>query len=267
MLHIFTILPAAFLVVFQFTPAVRHAAILFHRINGYLIITLSLISSAGVLIIAKHAFGGDMATRTWSGALVTSTTIAYVMAYINIKLLQIDQHRAWMMRAWAYFSTIITIRLIMFISANIISTMNGWYVTRPCAQIGSIFGPHHTVAVYPECQAYFNGTNPQQVAIVVASMSNGNPISIAATLGVSFGSAGWLAFWIHAVLIEIYLRLTPIESERLRQVSYERQLARRFKRPGYAGLVAERIGDSKPFVPDGNTHHLGHEDVAMDSLP
>ncbi|KAK1086741.1 hypothetical protein LTR33_001425 [Friedmanniomyces endolithicus] len=246
MLHIFTILPAAFLVVFQFTPAVRHAAILFHRINGYLIITLSLISSAGVLIIAKHAFGGDMATRTWSGALVTSTTIAYVMAYINIKLLQIDQHRAWMM---------------------LISTMNGWYVTRPCAQIGSIFGPHHTVAVYPECQAYFNGTNPQQVAIVVASMSNGNPISIAATLGVSFGSAGWLAFWIHAVLVEVYLRLTPIESERLRQVSYERQLARRSKRPGYAGLVAERLGDSKPFVPDGNTHHMGHEVVAMDSLP
>ena len=246
MLHLFTILPAAFLVVFQFTPAVRHAAILFHRINSYLIITLSLISSAGVLIIAKHAFGGDMATRTWSGALVTSTTIAYVMAYINIKLLQIDQHRAWMMRAWAYVhgspsSECHTTQLTLFTVQHdyhhttdhvhqrkqyvshaswplqgqygttclcliVISTMNGWYVTRPCAQIGSIFGPHHTVAVYPECQAYFNGTNPQQVAIVVASMSNGNPISIAATLGVSFGSAGWLAFWIHAVLVEVYVR-------------------------------------------------------------
>jgi len=97
-------------------------------------------------------------------------------------------------------------------SLLVISTMNGWYVTRPCSQIGSIFGPHHTVAVYPECQAYFNGTNLQQVAIVVASMDNGNPISIAATLGVSFGSAGWLAFWIHAVLIEVYVRSLVLSS-------------------------------------------------------
>ncbi|TKA48917.1 hypothetical protein B0A54_00993 [Friedmanniomyces endolithicus] len=61
--------------------------------------------------------------------------------------------------------------------------------------------------------------------------------------------------------------MTPIESERLRQVSYERQLARRSKRPGYAGLVAEHYGDSKPFVPDCNAHHMDHEDVAMEALP
>ena len=102
MLHLFCILPAAFLVCFQFVPAIRHKVILFHRINGYLVILLSSVASAGVLIIAQHAFGGDMATRTLTGALVISTTLAYAFAWINIKRLQIDQHRAWMMRAWAY---------------------------------------------------------------------------------------------------------------------------------------------------------------------
>lgn len=31
-----------------------------------------------------------------------STTIGLLMAYINIKLLQIDQHRAWMIRTWSW---------------------------------------------------------------------------------------------------------------------------------------------------------------------
>lgn len=46
----------------------------------------------------------------------------------------------------------------------------------------------------------------------------------------------------------VQLRLTPAESERLRQVSYERQLERGFKHPGSAGLVAQRLGDANAFV-------------------
>ena len=48
------------------------------------------------------------------------------------------------------------------------------------------------------------------------------------------------------------LRLTPKESNRLRQVSYERQLERGMSRPGCAGLVAERFGDAEPFRPVTN---------------
>ena len=46
-LHLFTILPAGLLVFFQFVPVIRHKVILFHRINGYIIILLTLISNAG----------------------------------------------------------------------------------------------------------------------------------------------------------------------------------------------------------------------------
>lgn len=102
MMHLYTVLPAGLLVVLQFVPAIRYKALILHRINGYLVVILTTLSNASVIIIAPHAFGGDFATRTWIGAMVISTTFAYVFAYINIKKLQIDQHRAWMMRAWAY---------------------------------------------------------------------------------------------------------------------------------------------------------------------
>lgn len=102
MLHLYTILPAACLVVLQFTPVIRHKAMLFHRLNGYAVVLLSLIANAGAIIVLPHAFGGDFTTRVLVGVLVISTTVALALAYVNIKLLQIDQHRAWMMRAWAY---------------------------------------------------------------------------------------------------------------------------------------------------------------------
>lgn len=75
MLHIFCILPAGICVCLQFIPVIRHKAIIVHRINGYLVILLSSIASAGAIIVTPHAQGGDMATRTVAGALVISTTV------------------------------------------------------------------------------------------------------------------------------------------------------------------------------------------------
>lgn len=93
-LHMSTILPAAFLACFQFVPAIRHRALLLHRINGYIILVLVPISNAGALMIARHAFGGGLDTQAVVGVLALS--------YYNIKRLQIEQHRAWMLRAWFY---------------------------------------------------------------------------------------------------------------------------------------------------------------------
>jgi hypothetical protein len=103
-LHLATILPASFLVVFQFIPAIRYKVMLFHRLNGYLIILLSLLGTTGVLMIARHAFGGTLATQYATGFISITFVGALVMAYINIKRLQIEQHRAWMLRAWFYVS-------------------------------------------------------------------------------------------------------------------------------------------------------------------
>lgn len=64
----------------------------------------------------------------------------------------------------------------------------------------------------------------------------------------SFGMAIWVALWLHAIGIEIYLHLTPKEAERLRKVSYQRQLEAGWQSPGRAGLTADRVGDAEMWV-------------------
>ena len=53
-------------------------------------------------MIARHAFGGTLATQALIGTLVILTTVGLTLAYYNIKRLQVDQHRAWMIRTWFY---------------------------------------------------------------------------------------------------------------------------------------------------------------------
>ena len=103
------------------------------------------------------------------------------------------------------FSTIITIRLIMFISATLITSILAYTTTRPCAQIDFTLGKERTLQAYPACSAFYSGTNALQRVLVEPGFKDGNPMQIAAALGITFGTAGWLALWIHAVLIEVYV--------------------------------------------------------------
>jgi hypothetical protein len=130
-----------------------------------------------------------------------------------------------MLRAWAWvsstidlngigfnlyqMSSIITVRIIMFASASVIANKGSYYTSRPCAQIAySYQGSGKTEAIttylYPDCQAFFNGSNPDQ-HVVVALNFNGLPDQIGATLGESFTMAVWLALAIHAAAVEIYV--------------------------------------------------------------
>jgi hypothetical protein len=165
----------------------------------------------------------------------------------------------------------------MIISAQIISMSRNWYTVRPCAQIAFALGQNDTLAAYPQCIDYFNGNNPNLPVIVTADFASSNSMELSAALGIPFGAAGWLALLIHTFAIECYvswhksppqstprirgkeakrlmstaqLKLTPKESNRLRQKSYERQLERGMSRPGYAGLSVERFGDAEPFQPE-----------------
>lgn len=238
-LHLATILPAGFLVCFQFVPVIRHKAIMFHRVNGYAVILLSLVGTAGALMIARHAFGGDLATQTVMGLMSIMFVGSIALAYVNIKLLQIEQHRAWMLRGWFYVSkflaaslsfplhhtkpylpivthaqasAIITLRFIQAIASVIISGMsedNSHYGARPCAQIFDTFGRSRvdTLEGYPDCKPFLDGVSPHQYAVVKADMSGGDAITAGVALGIGFGAAGWLALAIHAIGIEIYVSL------------------------------------------------------------
>lgn len=101
-MHLATILPASFLVCFQFVPAIRHKALLVHRLNGYAVLILSLVSTVGSFMTARHAFGGGLEIQLAVGVLGIIFVVCMVLAYVNVKRLQIEQHRAWMLRGWFY---------------------------------------------------------------------------------------------------------------------------------------------------------------------
>jgi hypothetical protein len=88
----------------QFTPFIRQRWIVVHRITGYLAMLLYTISLVGALMIARHAFGGGLDIQVWIGFVGIGVLVCFIISYINIKRLQIDQHRAWMLRGWFYVS-------------------------------------------------------------------------------------------------------------------------------------------------------------------
>lgn len=162
------------------------------------------------------------------------------------------------MRAWAYFSVIVTLRLIQASSAAILTSMGGIYTVLPCEQINSVLGKQGTLFFYPDCQAFYNGNTHKQV-VVEANLNSEDPMEITASFAVGFGAAGWLGLWIHAIIIELYLHFTPAETERLKQISYERQLAKGYKHPGGAGISSLKFGDANPYIPVQRNHGEGEE--------
>ncbi|KAF2426620.1 hypothetical protein EJ08DRAFT_616471 [Tothia fuscella] len=246
-LHLGAILPAGFLMVWQFVPIIRHKAILIHRINGYAIVLLVFIANAGALMICRRSFGGTIETQAGVVTLVFLTTTSICLAFYNIKRLQIDQHRAWMLRAMFYLGTIITLRIIMIISALITSQVSNYYSTMPCDEIASLYDSNAAFSAnYPQCNTR-NGTVDGRV--VVKAKFGSQPEQIGASLGLSFGMAMWLALILHLVGVEIYLALTPREGNRLRQVSYERQMEQGYEHPGSAGITSDHWGDADEWKP------------------
>lgn len=232
-------LAAGILAAFQFVPKIRHSALLAHRINGYVNILLILIGNAGALIIARRAQGGSIQTQSAVGVLVILTTVGIFMAYINVKRLQIDQHRNWMLRTLFYLGCIITTRIIMIISARILTRVDSYYELWPCDKLEYTMGnQNYTFKLYPSC-----ATHPEIPVAVKATFNGTSAANVGSALGLSFGMALWVAIFIHLIGVEFYIQLTPGESRRLRKVSFERQLEAGFGNPGNAGLTAARFGD------------------------
>ncbi|RYP58831.1 hypothetical protein DL769_008777 [Monosporascus sp. CRB-8-3] len=250
------ILPGGLLSCVQFVPVVRHKFILFHRVNGYAVIILSLLGTAGAFIIVGISFGGDLDVQTGIGFMGLALVASLVMAYVNVKRLQIERHRAWMLRAWVYAGSITTIRILMVVMVAILfspylegSTLvrdirtKDYYYSMPCGKVEYAIGDRDaTMAAYPDSAGYFAGTDPRQVVSVKGSLTGpSNPAEVAAALDIVFGSATWLAFAIHLLGVEIYLRLTPAETQRLRQVSYQHLVEAGMRNPGRVSLTVDRF--------------------------
>ena len=162
------------------------------------------------------------------------------------------------------FSTIITLRIIFNIAVRIITMMGSYYSAQPCDKLNDIAagiaanGTEMLLSEFPACSTFVNG-DLHAHAIVNVNF-NGTPAQKMAAINMTFGMAGWVALAIHAFGVEVYVRtaqikllsfllivlqlhLTPDESKRLRQVSYERQLKAGHKHPGDSGLASQPFRD------------------------
>jgi hypothetical protein len=209
---------------------------------------LVMISNAGALLIIRRSFGGTLPTQAAMGLLVILSTVSIGMAYYNIKRLQVEQHRAWMLRAMFYLGIIITIRIIMVIAAQVTSAVGKYYVPMSCDEISFIqrASPGRNDTIYSQCT--LPNMTTDGVIAVAANFGSGRKEQLQASLELNFGMAAWIAIFLHTVGVEIYLNLTPAEGERLRRISYEKQLEAGMKNPGSAGLTIDGWGDAEKWV-------------------
>ncbi|OIW32357.1 hypothetical protein CONLIGDRAFT_668081 [Coniochaeta ligniaria NRRL 30616] len=229
-IHIVAILPAGFLACLQFIPALQRSKwALFHRISGYVVLLLSVIGTVGAMIIGRRAVGGTLFLQAGIATSSAMFIIALFKAYASIKRLQIDKHREWMLRAWFYAGFIVTMRPTLIAVAVAISSPNSpYYQAMPCKVIDYILhGSHERMTqLAPGCAAYMTGDNPEQWTAIQANWTEDNRVGEAAAIQIAFIVCGWVCFFIHTVGVEVYIRMTSAESERLKLVSQHRQMLR-----------------------------------------
>lgn len=211
------------------------------------------------------AVGGSATIQVWVGVVGSMITLGFVMAIYNIKRLQIDLHRAWMLRVWTWAASIASIRLIQL--AGLHCTKAYGYVFHESFKCAEIFFMYQFVGVpdqgnptgklYPQCNKVHTLAGvptPQTInpavntgTYVSVSSAGTGPESQAAIFHNLFPMSAWLALFIHALAVETYLWLTPAEHYRLRNVSYEKQIEKGYRVTGAykdAGLTSTRIGDA-----------------------
>ncbi|EEH41189.1 hypothetical protein PAAG_03475 [Paracoccidioides lutzii Pb01] len=251
-LHLGAVLPFALLSVLQFIPAIRRNWPGFHRINGRIAMTLFLISNIGALMIVEHTFGGALDMQFMVLCLATLPMISMVLAYYNIYRLQLEQHRAWILRAMFYAGVILSARPLLVIGSVVISRIGTYQNIWPCEMIdftwreyGAAAGDY--LADYPQCASGSNNATTSFAIVRANIFSDSDPAQIGACFQIPASTSFMLALILHAVGVEIYLALTQGEANRLRIESYRRQRAAGYANPGSAGLVADKFGDFNPW--------------------
>ncbi|KAG8744039.1 hypothetical protein FRC10_010928 [Ceratobasidium sp. 414] len=125
--HIASLLPAGLLAVTQFIPRIRARAINFHRTAGKIVIILTIISIITAWAVVPVSFGGDLAVQSGMYTLGTMILWSTMKAWAAIQRLQIDEHRAWVIRAWSYYMSVVTLRFTMIVAMVVISLTGGFY--------------------------------------------------------------------------------------------------------------------------------------------
>lgn len=219
--HLATVFTSGLLAATQFVPRIRSRFISYHRAVGPIINALNIISTLSAMFIARVTFGGDLSIQSALYVLGLMTLWSTIASWRAIRCLQIDEHRKWVIRAWGYQASVLTLRVIMFIAMTFIGHSGGWYMAMACAEVAnSLQDPVAFAHEYPQCLPTWPGKPVTHVAVEAGFHSSP---ALAASGRLTFGMGMWVGLWIHAVGIEYYLFKTENESKRLRDISAKRQ--------------------------------------------
>lgn len=103
----------------QFNTRIRERRIRLHRNLGKIYILSVLFSSLAGLIIAFHAHGGLISSLGF-GLLSLCWLYSDIRAYVAIRKLDIDTHRAWMIRNYAMTFAAVTLRIYLPLSSMVL---------------------------------------------------------------------------------------------------------------------------------------------------
>lgn len=178
-----------------------------HRLSGYANILLPLVGNTGAFMVSRHAVGGTVESQVLFGFLGIYTTTSLIFAYVSVKRLLVEQHRAWMLRAWVVAAAIISQWLIMLPVGKVMSRMGDYHAPLPCHTIEYITSHYGESQVmrYPSCREDHVGA---WASVKVDQYSTTNSAEIGASVNASISAVGIVALVLHVLEIELYLALT-----------------------------------------------------------
>jgi len=100
--HLATVLPAGLFAIFQFLPVTQRKYKTFHKVNGYIVSALLIFGNVPAIIMAPVSFGGTASLKVAVGVLAVGTSFGTYKGITTIRRLQLDEHRAWMLRTWGW---------------------------------------------------------------------------------------------------------------------------------------------------------------------
>eukprot|EP01035_Chromulina_nebulosa_P033902 gene33902-45411_t len=199
-IHLAFIIPWCFIGVLQFVPSIRKSlSFQYHRLAGRIFLFLSVVVAISGLALVTKAFGGTFDGQIGMFTLTVAFLIAAFNGYWSILSKNIPAHRDWMLRLFAYGTSVITLRVFMFIGLQL-SPVLGLYTTSKCDVIAALIGDAQTLHTFSGCGG--NETVDGSKVVIIqggfASMAN-----VMAGLQIGFQGGVLLALLVHAALVEI----------------------------------------------------------------
>jgi hypothetical protein len=203
-IHIYLSIISGFFSVLQFIPGIRRRAVIWHRINGYLVLALLVPSTICGAIMARRSYGGELNVQSAWYFLSLMIIFSALLGIMNVK--HTRKHRKWMLRTVTYTAVPIIARLAVMAANRIVSNMGTYYAIWRCDQILFVLKSNETLTQkFPQCVG--DADLSTLYTAVRAGLQDG-PLGRASASRVTRGMVLWVSILIHVVGVEFYIRKT-----------------------------------------------------------